>query len=161
MSWDPSTLDAVDRELDALLGSAPRADDARATLGTGGRGILVRDPDHAMVVANRLAPEHLQLMNADADALVPLVRNAGAVFVGPWAPAVVGDYVAGTNHVLPTGTTARFASALRVDDFVKHIHIVRLDADALQAVGPAAITIARAEGLAAHAQSIELRGVQA
>ncbi len=161
VSWDPSTLDAVDRELDALLGSAPRADDARATLGTGGRGILVRDPDHAMVVANRLAPEHLQLMNSDADALVPLVRNAGAVFVGPWAPAVVGDYVAGTNHVLPTGTTARFASALRVDDFVKHIHIVRLDADALQAVGPAAITIARAEGLAAHAQSIELRGVQA
>ena len=82
----------------------------------------------ALDAANAIAPEHLELMCADADVLVPLVRNAGAVFVGAYAPAVLGDYVAGTNHVLPTGGTARFASALRIADFQKHIHVVRADA---------------------------------
>ena len=97
-------------------------------------------------------------MCVDADLLVPLVRNAGAVFVGGYSPAVLGDYVAGTNHVLPTGGTARFASALRIADFQKHIHVVRADAAALARVGPAARAIAEAEGLAAHSDSIRMRG---
>ena len=96
-------------------------------------------------------------MCADAALLVPLVRNAGAVFVGPYAPAVLGDYVAGTNHVLPTGGTARFASALRVADFQKHVHVVHADADALSRVADATRTIAEEEGLWAHADAIRLR----
>src|SRR5207302_10440135 len=97
---------------------------------------------------------HLELMCADAARLVPLVRNAGAVFVGPFAPAVIGDYVAGTNHVLPTGGTARFASALRVADFQKHIHVVYADAAALERVAPATQLIAEEEGLTAHADAV-------
>jgi histidinol dehydrogenase len=88
---------------------------------------------------------------------VPLVENAGAVFVGAWTPAVLGDYVAGTNHVLPTGGTARFASALRVADFQKHIHVVSSDRDGLLRVAEAARTIAEVEGLAAHADAVRLR----
>jgi histidinol dehydrogenase len=96
-------------------------------------------------------------MCADAPLLVPLVRNAGAVFVGAFASAVLGDYVAGTNHVLPTGGTARFASALRVSDFQKHVHVVHADADALSRVADATRTIAEEEGLSAHADAIRLR----
>ncbi|HXY93560.1 MAG TPA: histidinol dehydrogenase, partial [Acidimicrobiia bacterium] len=89
--------------------------------------------------------------------LVPLVRNAGAVFVGPWAPAAVGDYVAGVNHVLPTARTARFASALRVDTFRKHIHVVRVSKAGLDAVAGHIEALAAAEGLAAHGRSVALR----
>ena len=110
-----------------------------------------------MAVANLLAPEHLQLMTDRPEALVPLVRNAAAVFCGAWSPVAVGDYVAGANHVLPTGRTARFASALRVDDFRKHIHVVTLDEAGLTRVGPAVQTLATAEGLVEHARSIALR----
>jgi histidinol dehydrogenase len=110
-----------------------------------------------MAVANAIAPEHLELMVADPEALVPLVRHAGAVFCGPWAPASVGDYVAGPNHVLPTYGSARFAGALRVDDFRKQIHVVSLDADALVRLAPHVEALADAEGLAAHALSVRLR----
>jgi len=97
-------------------------------------------------------------MCADAEALLPLVRNAGAVFVGNDASAVLGDYVAGVNHVLPTGGTARFADALRVDDFRKHMHIVSVASDALPGLVPAVTTLAEAEGLLAHADAMRLRG---
>jgi histidinol dehydrogenase len=96
-------------------------------------------------------------MTADPESLPPLVRNAGAVFTGPFAPASVGDYVAGPSHVLPTYGAARFASALRVDDFLKEIHVVSLDRAALDRVAPHVAAIAEAEGLAAHAQSVRLR----
>jgi histidinol dehydrogenase len=119
--------------------------------------ILVDEATDAIAVANVIAPEHLQLMNADPEMLVPEVRNAGAVFCGPYAPAVIGDYVAGTNHVLPTNGTARFASALRVSSFQKHIHVVSLDRAALDRVGPYVTTLAASEGLDAHAQTIEVR----
>ena len=114
-------------------------------------------PDQAMDVVNLIAPEHLELMTDDAEALVPLVRNAGAVFVGPWAPAAVGDYVAGVNHVLPTARTARFASALRVDTFRKHIHVVRVTPEGLGAVAEHVEALATAEGLPAHGRSVALR----
>jgi histidinol dehydrogenase len=111
-----------------------------------------------LAVANIVAPEHLELLVAGADALLPLVRCAGAVFLGPYAPASVGDYVAGPNHVLPTARTARFASALRVDDFRTHIHAVSLDGDALARLAPYVVAIAEAEGLPAHAESVRRRG---
>ena len=155
--WDEAVAARVEQALDALLDIAPRRDEATSTLDAGGRVVLVDDAARAVDAANAIAPEHLELMCEAADLLVPLVRNAGAVFVGGYAPAVIGDYVAGTNHVLPTGGTARFASALRVADFQKHIHVVRADARALARVGPAARAIAEAEGLFAHADSIRRR----
>ncbi len=110
-----------------------------------------------MEVANIVAPEHLELMNADPASLVPLVRHAGAVFCGPWAPASVGDYLAGPSHVLPTYGSARFAGGLRVDDFLRHIHAITLDEDALSGVARSVAAIADAEGLAAHAESVRMR----
>jgi histidinol dehydrogenase len=144
VTWDAAVADAVEAALD---------DDARGTVSV----VLVDGPDQAMAVVNSIAPEHLELMTADAETLVPLVRNAGAVFVGPWAPAAVGDYVAGVNHVLPTARTARFASALRVDTFHKHIHVVRLTRDALDAVSAHVEALAGEEGLPAHARSVAVR----
>ncbi|MDQ1381624.1 MAG: histidinol dehydrogenase [Actinomycetota bacterium] len=155
--WDEAVAERVELALDTLLLSAERRDEAASTLDAGGRVIFVDDSGRALDAANAIAPEHLELMCADADVLVPLVRNAGAVFVGGFAPAVIGDYVAGTNHVLPTGGTARFASALRIADFQKRIHVVRADAAALSRVGPAARAIAEAEGLWAHADAVRLR----
>src|SRR5439155_25934854 len=110
-----------------------------------------------MAVANAVAPEHLELMTADPESLLLLVRNAGAVFCGPWSPASVGDYIAGPNHVLPTNGSARFSEALRVDDFIKHVHVVTPDERALARVAPHVVALAEAEGLAAHAESIRVR----
>ncbi len=124
---------------------------------TGGQAVLVSGPGAALDAVNVIAPEHLELLTADPDALVPLVRNAGAVFCGPWTPAVVGDYAAGVNHVLPTARTARFASALRVDVFCKHIHVVRADEAALRRLAPDIAALADAEGLAEHARAVALR----
>jgi histidinol dehydrogenase len=120
--------------------------------------VLVDGQAQAVAVANVVAPEHLELMVEGAAALLPLVRCAGAVFLGPYAPASVGDYLAGPNHVLPTARTARFASALRVDDFRTHIHAVSMDADALARLAPHVAAMARAEGLPAHARSVVVRG---
>jgi histidinol dehydrogenase len=119
--------------------------------------VLVDGPAQAIEVANLIAPEHLQLMSADAEALVPQVRHAGAVFVGRLAPASIGDYLAGPSHVLPTAGTARFGSALTVDDFVKQVHVISLDPAAFARVAPHVETLAEAEGFDAHAQSVRLR----
>ena len=118
---------------------------------------MVRDWDEAIGLVNRLAPEHLQLMLRDPAAVFAGIRHAGAVFLGAFCPEAVGDYVAGPNHVLPTGRTARFASGLSVFDFLKRTTWVAADAAALARVGPAAIALAEAEGLDAHARSIALR----
>ena len=155
VSWNAEVLDHV---LDAILGylaSAPRAEEIRSTLTTGGRAVLVRDVDQAVAVANLVAPEHLELLVDNPSDLIPAIRHAGAVFID--APAAVGDYVAGANHVLPTGRAARFASALRVDDFRTHMHVVRATPDGLAAIGPAAVVLAEAEGLSAHAASVRRR----
>ncbi len=157
ITWDAALGDAVDHAVVQLTAAAPRRAEIEASLAAGGRVILVDDAAQAMAVANTIAPEHLELMTEDPDALVALVRNAGAVFCGPWAPAAVGDYVAGVNHVLPTARTARFASALRVDDFRKHVHVVTLDEGALRRVAPHIRALAEVEGLAEHGRSITLR----
>jgi histidinol dehydrogenase len=155
--WDDAVAERVDLALETLLLATARREDAESTLQAGGRVIFVEDAGRAVDVANAIAPEHLELMCEDAALLVPLVRHAGAVFVGPYAPAVLGDYVAGTNHVLPTGGTARFASALRVADFQKHVHVVSADEKALMRVADATRTIAMTEGLQAHADAVRLR----
>ena len=157
LTWLDPVADAVADAVEKLLADAPRRAEIEATLATGGRIVLVDGPEAALDAANAIAPEHLELITADPESLLPSVRNAGAVFLGPFTPAVVGDYVAGVNHVLPTARTARFASALRVDTFLKHVHVVELDAGALARVAPHVRAVADAEGLAEHARSITLR----
>ena len=160
VTWDEVVADAVDEAVAKLTANAPRRAEIEATLTSGGRAVLVDTPGMALEAANAIAPEHLELITADPEALLPLVRNAGAVFCGPWSPAVVGDYVAGVNHVLPTARTARFASALRVDTFRKHVHVVTLDQAALARVAPYVQAFADMEGLDAHGRSVQLRGTQ-
>ena len=139
------------------LRSLPRAAIAGASWAAHGAVILVRDWDEAAELTNRLAPEHLQIMVADSRALFGRIRHAGAAFLGRWCPEAIGDYVAGPNHVLPTGRTARFASGLSVFDFLKRTTWVEADATGLAAIGPAAVTLARAEGLDAHGMSVAAR----
>jgi histidinol dehydrogenase len=159
VTWDEAVLAAVSAEVDRIVAASPRRADLESTLAASGIACLVSGPDEAMAVANAVAAEHLQLMvpEADAPALVDQVENAGAVFIGPWAPASVGDYVAGPNHVLPVNRTARFSSALRADDFRRHIHAVSVTPNALKALGPPVITLADVEGLPAHAESVRRR----
>jgi histidinol dehydrogenase len=160
VTWSEDLAKAVDGLLTELVAESPRRAEIEATLAEGGLSVLVDGPAGAMAVANIVAPEHLQLMNADPEALVPLVRNAGAVFTGHYAPACVGDYVAGVNHVLPTARTARFSSALRVDHFMKHLHVVSLDEAALARVTPYVAAFADVEGLDAHGRSVRVRGAR-
>jgi histidinol dehydrogenase len=155
--WDPAVADAVDGALAELLAEAPRRADIEATLATGGRALLVDDAEAAVRAVDALAPEHLELLCADAETLAAHVGNAAAVFVGPFAPAALGDYVAGVNHVLPTARTARFASALRVDTFLKRVQVVAADAEALARVAPALTALAEVEGLTEHARSVRMR----
>jgi histidinol dehydrogenase len=159
ITWDEAVADAVDAEIIAQVATSPRRADIEATFAAGGRLALVDGPAQAAAVANQVAPEHLEVIceeGATAE-VVGAIRHAGAVFVGPWAPASVGDYLAGPSHVLPTAGTARFGSALTVADFTKDIHVVTLDRAALRAVGPHVVTLAEAEGLPAHADSVRRR----
>ncbi|HXY45290.1 MAG TPA: histidinol dehydrogenase, partial [Acidimicrobiales bacterium] len=126
----------------------------------GGYAVLVDGPAEAIAVANEIAPEHLELCCADPERLVPLVANAGAVFLGPWSPASLGDYMAGPSHVLPTFRSARFASVLGVEDFLRRVHVIRADRAALAGAAPYVAAIARAEGLFAHAESVAVRDRQ-
>jgi histidinol dehydrogenase len=149
--------DAVARTVAAELPTLPRAAIAGASWDAHGAIIVVRDWVEAADLVNRLAPEHLQLMLAEPVPVFARIRHAGAVFLGRHCPEAVGDYVAGPNHVLPTGRTARFASGLSVFDFLKRTTWVQAGVAALSQVGPAGVTLARAEGLHAHARSIALR----
>lgn len=157
VAWSDDVATAVDESIARLLADAPGRGDIESTLAIVGRTVLVDGPEHALAVSNAIAPEHVELMTADPEALVPLIRNAGAVFCGPWAAAAIGDYVAGVNHVLPTARTARFASALRVDDFRKHVHVVDLDEAALHRIAPYVAVLSEVEGLVEHGRSIALR----
>jgi histidinol dehydrogenase len=158
VTWSEEAADRISEAVDTLTSKALRRDDIESTLAHNGYCVLVRDAAQAMEVANAVAPEHLELMSADPESLLEQVTNAGAVFLGPFAPASVGDYLAGPSHVLPTDRSARFASGLRVDDFRKQIHVVSLDQAGLARVAPHVAAIATAEGLAAHADSVGLRG---
>jgi histidinol dehydrogenase len=145
---------------DALVGEverSPRRPDVEKALEGGGRAVLVRDLDQALEIADAFAPEHLELVCEDAASRLARVRNAGAVFIGAYSPVAIGDYVAGTNHVLPTAGTARFASPLRVADFFKSTAVVQFSRAGLERVAPWLRAIAGAEGLDAHARAVEVR----
>jgi histidinol dehydrogenase len=154
---DAAFADAVAAAVLAELPSLPRAAIAGASWRAHGAVIVVEDWNQAVRLIDRLAPEHLQLMVRDPDPLFDRVRHAGAVFLGAFCPEAVGDYVAGPNHVLPTGRTARFASGLSVFDFLKRTTFVSTTQSGLARVGPAAVALAEAEGLQAHARSISMR----
>ncbi len=148
---------AVTREVERALATLPRGAIAGASWRAHGAVILVRDWEEGAALTNRLAPEHLQILVAEPRALFGKVRHAGAAFLGPFTPEAIGDYVAGPNHVLPTGRTSRFASGLSVFDFLKRTTWVECDAAGLAAIGPAAVRLAEAEGLGAHARSVAMR----
>ncbi len=154
---DESFADAVLRAVETLLQSLPRGAIARASWDAHGAVILVGDLGAAPALIDRIAPEHLELAVERPDELAARVRHAGAIFLGRWTPEAIGDYVAGPNHVLPTARSARFASGLGVLDFLKRTSLIGCDAGALAAIGPAAVTLADAEGLHAHARSVRLR----
>jgi histidinol dehydrogenase len=145
---------------DAVVGqlaTLPRAEVARASWRDFGAIIVVGDLAQAPALVNAIAPEHLELAVADPQALLPAIRNAGAIFIGHHTPEAIGDYVGGSNHVLPTARSARHSSGLSVLDFMKRTSILQCDADALKRLAPAAVALARAEGLDAHARSVTIR----
>ena len=147
----------VEAELEAQLATLPTAATARASLRERGSVALVADLDEALEVANAHAPEHLCLLVRDPWAWVGAVRHAGGVFVGETSLEALGDYAAGPSHVMPTGGTARFSSAINVRDFQRLVPLVGLSQAGVEAIGPAAARLARAEGLEAHARAIEAR----
>ncbi len=149
--------DDVERAVQSQLSTLPRADIARASWNKFGAIILVKQLDEAVVLADAIAAEHLEIMTSDPEAFSKQIRNAGAIFLGPHTPEAIGDYVGGSNHVLPTARSARFSSGLGVLDFMKRTSILKCGPDQLRALGPAAMTLGKAEGLDAHARSVGLR----
>lgn len=154
---DAAFADRVAAAVEGHLAALPRAEIARRSWERYGALIVVPDLQAALPLVNRLAPEHLELAVAEPEPLLQGIHNAGAIFVGRHTPEAVGDYVAGPNHVLPTGRTARFSSGLSVYDFLRRSAVIECDPDALAAIGPAAMALAEAEGLPAHALSIGIR----
>jgi histidinol dehydrogenase len=153
----PEFGEAVAAAVATEIPTLPRAAIAGASWRDHGCVIVVQNWAEAAALTNRIAPEHLQIMTADPEALFAEVRHAGAAFLGRYCPEAVGDYVGGPNHVLPTGRTARFASGLSVYDFLKRTTWISADSAALAIVGPAAVALAEAEGLQAHARSVAIR----
>jgi histidinol dehydrogenase len=154
---DAALAGAVERAVEGQLRTLPRASVAGASWRDFGAIILVASLDDAVPLVDAIAPEHLEIETHDPERLAQKIRNAGAIFLGVHTPEAIGDYVAGSNHVLPTARSARFSSGLGVLDFMKRTSILRLDAEALGRLGPAAIALGEAEGLDAHARSVAMR----
>ena len=154
---DAAFAEAVEAAVERQLSRLPRGETASASWRDFGAIILVRDFASAIPLVDRIAPEHLELAVEDADALAGKVRNAGAIFIGRHTPEVIGDYVGGSNHVLPTARSARFSSGLSVLDFMKRTSLLKLGPAQLRQLAPAAIALAEAEGLDAHARSVAIR----
>jgi histidinol dehydrogenase len=154
---DAALAAAVEQALEGQLKSLPRRDIAGASWRDHGAIIIVAALTDAIPYVDRLAPEHLEIIASDADALAARVRNAGAIFLGSHTPEAIGDYVGGSNHVLPTARSARFSSGLGVLDFMKRTSILKCSADSLREIGPAAIALGEAESLGAHARSVAMR----
>ena len=147
----------VEKAVTAQLAGLPRSDIAGASWRDYGAIITVQDLDEAVPLVDAIAPEHVEIVAADPERLVAKIRNAGAIFIGAHTPEAIGDYVAGSNHVLPTARSARFSSGLGVLDFMKRTSILKCGPDQLGQLGPAAIALGEAEGLAAHARSVAMR----
>jgi len=154
---DQKLADTVERALARQLQSLPRAEIASASWRDFGAIILVGDLAEAIPLIDRIAPEHCEIIAADAERISAKIRNAGAIFIGAHTPEAIGDYVGGSNHVLPTARAARYASGLGVLDFMKRTSVLKCDPGALAKLAPAAIALGRAEGLEAHARSVEMR----
>lgn len=154
---DSGFADDVEDAVRHHLTTLPRAEIATESWDTYGCIITVQDLEQAVPLVDRIAPEHLEIATEDPDILGDKIRNAGALFLGRYTPEALGDYVAGPNHVLPTARTARFSSPLGVLDFLKRSSIIQADAEGLRAIGPAAVTLAEAEGLGAHGLSVSIR----
>ena len=154
---DTGLAEAVEAALVRQLGVLPRRDIAEASWRDFGAVILCERLEDALPLVNRLAPEHLEIMAENAEALASGIRNAGAIFLGAHTPEAIGDYVGGSNHVLPTARSARFSSGLGVLDFMKRTSILKCTPESLRALGPAAIALGEAEGLQAHARSVAIR----
>ena len=155
---DEAYADAVAAAVESALKTLPRQDIARASWENFGAILVVDDlRAQAPELVNQLAPEHLELAVAEPDTMADKIRHAGAIFLGRHTPEAIGDYIAGPNHVLPTARAARYASGLSVLDFMKRSSLVKCDADALAAIGPAAVRLAEEEGLQAHGRSIAIR----
>jgi histidinol dehydrogenase len=154
---DQGLARAVRLEVDRQLVDLPRAKIAGASWRDNGAIVLCPSLEAALPLIERLAPEHLEIMTRDADALAERIANVGAIFLGPQTPVAIGDYVGGSNHVLPTARSARFSSGLGVLDFMKRTSLLKCDAQSLRVLGPAAVALGKAEGLEAHARSVELR----
>ncbi len=154
---DPVFAEAVEQAVARQLATLPRGKIAAESWREYGAIILVQSLQDALPLVNRLAPEHLELAVAEPEILLEGIRNAGAVFLGRYTPEVIGDYVAGSNHVLPTARSARFSSGLGVLDFMKRTSVLKLDVESLDALAPAAVKLAEAEGLEAHARSVAIR----
>jgi histidinol dehydrogenase len=154
---DAAYIERVAASMEKLLATMPRAEIIRASLSSRGALIQVRDLDEACEISNRIVPEHLELSVADPESLLPKIRHAGAIFMGIFSSESLGDYCAGPNHVLPTSRTARFSSPLGVYDFQKRSSIIHVSREGAQKLGRVAATLARAEGLEAHAQSADFR----
>jgi histidinol dehydrogenase len=157
ITTDPALADAVAAAVERILPTLPRAEIAGASWRDYGTLILARDLAEAAALSDRIAPEHLELVVDDPEALAAHCRHAGAIFLGAHTPEAVGDYVSGPNHVLPTARSARFSSGLSVLDFLKRTTMARLTPGALAAIGPAAVRLAAAEGLQAHGASVQAR----
>jgi histidinol dehydrogenase len=157
MTDDPAFGRAVEAAVARQLQTLPRGNIAGESWNVFGAIIELASLDEAPALADRIAAEHLEIATADAEALSERIRNAGAIFIGAQTPEMIGDYIAGSNHVLPTSRTARFSSGLGVIDFMKRTSLLKLDGKALAALGPAAMALARAEGLEAHRISADIR----
>ncbi len=149
--------EAVDAALSRQLPPLPRQAIAARSWQEHGAIIRVARLADAVALADRIAPEHLEIMADDAEALAQRISNAGAIFIGAHTPEAVGDYVGGSNHVLPTGRSSRFSSGLGVLDYMKRTSILKCSRESLRRLAPAAVTLSRAEGLEAHARSISIR----
>ena len=157
MTDDPVLADAVEEALRERLPTLERRDICAVSLAKCGAIITVRDLAEACRLASTMAPEHLELAIADPQAALPQIHNAGAIFLGRYTPEAVGDYVAGPNHVLPTGGTARFSSPLGVHDFIKRTSLIGCTPESVAIIGPTAARLAASEGLTAHKRSVDLR----
>jgi histidinol dehydrogenase len=157
MTDDAPFARAVEAAVERQLKTLSRGNIAGESWSVFGATIVLKSLDEAPALADRIAAEHLEIATADCEEMATRIRNAGAIFLGAMTPEVIGDYVSGSNHVLPTARSARFSSGLGVLDYMKRTSLLKLDGAALKALGPAAMTLARAEGLEAHRRSVEVR----
>jgi histidinol dehydrogenase len=157
LTWESGLIDQVATALEEQMARLGRGDLARDSLERFGALILVRDEDEAVAISNQIAPEHLHVSTAEPKRLLHRLTNAGAIFLGHFAPVAAGDYAAGPSHVLPTGGTARWASGLSCNDFLKRSSVIALDRDGLAALAPDIRLLADKEGLSAHRLSVDLR----